>query len=87
MRLAWSKTGNQFSVNSREKFLSGHEANKQAGKQASGFLPSDRYSSFFRVVISMMYVVLFILGKCLLDSYQLFLIFAEVWLYGFRVSR
>ena len=33
-----------------------------------------------------MYVVLFILGKCLLDSYQLFLIFTEVWLYNFCVS-
>ena len=35
--------------------------------------------SYFWVVISVMYVVLFILGKCLLDSDQLF-IFAEVWL-------
>ena len=60
---------------------------KQAGKQASGFPPSDRYFSFFWVVISMIYVVLFILGKYLLASYQLFLIFTEIWLYNFCVSR
>ena len=61
---------------------------RQAGKQASsGFLPSDRYFSFFWVVISVMYVVFFILGRFLSDSYQLFFIFTEVWLFNFCVSR
>ena len=60
---------------------------KQAGKQASGFSPLDRYFSFFWVVISVMYVALFILGKCLLYSYQLLFIFIEVQLYNFHVSR
>ena len=86
-RLDWSKTAKYFSVNSHGKFLSWREASRQAGKQASGFLSSDRYFSFFWVVISTIYVVLFILGKCFLDSYQLFLIFTEVWLYNSRVSR
>ena len=75
-QLDWSKTAKHFSVNSRGKFLSWHETRMQAGKQASGFLFSDRYFSFFWVVISTIYVVLFILGKSLLDSYQLFFIFA-----------
>ena len=56
---------------------------RQGGEQASkqkNFSPYDEYLSFFWVIISMMYVVLFILDKCLLDSYQLFFIFTEVWL-------
>ena len=51
----------------------------------TSFPPSDSFSDF-RVVILAKYVVFFILGKCLLDSYQLLLIFAEVWLYNFYVS-
>ena len=43
MWLDWSKTAKQFSINSHRKFLSWHEASRPAGKQASGFLPSDRY--------------------------------------------
>ena len=43
----------------------GEEARRRGGRQASGFLPSDRYFPFFWLVISTMYVVLFILGKCL----------------------
>ena len=84
----WYKSGNligqkqkHFSVNTHRKFL------KQAGKQARGFLPSDRYFSFFWIIILTMFVVPFILGKCLLNSYQLFLIFTEVWLYNFCISR
>ena len=57
------------------KFLSWHEASRQA---SHGFLPSDRYFSFFLVVISVMYIVFFILGRFLSDSYQLFFIFTEV---------
>ena len=46
---------------------------EQASKQVdSSFIPSDRYFSAFWVVISAIYVVLFILGKCLLDFYQLY---------------
>ena len=82
--LDWSK---HISVNSHGKFLSWHEESRWAGDQASGFILSDRYFSFFWVVISMVYVVLSILGKCLLDSYQIFLVFAEVWLHNFCVSR
>ena len=53
----------------------------------SGFFSSDRYFSFFWVVISTMYVLLFILGKCLLDFHLLFLIFTKAWLYNFDVSQ
>ena len=56
-------------------------------EQASEFLTSDRYFSFLWVVILATYVVLFILGDCLLDSYQLILIFTEVLLYNFHLSR
>ena len=49
---------------------------KQASKQVE-FLPSDRYFSFFWVVISVTYIVLFVLGKCLLDSYELFFKYTE----------
>ena len=73
--LDWSKTAKHFSVNSCEKFLSWQVASRRAGKQASGFHPSDRYFSFFWVVISTMHVVLFILGKCLLDSNQLYIFY------------
>ena len=45
------------SVNSRGKFFSWHEASRQVDKQVSGLLPSDRYFSFFWLVISTMYVV------------------------------
>ena len=56
-------------------------------EQASEFLTSDRYFSCLWVVILATYVVLFILGDCLLDSYQLILIFIEVLLYNFHLSR
>ena len=63
-------------------------AGEQVGKQVDpSFFPPGRYFSSFSVVISAKYVVLFILGKCLLDSYELLLSTTEVWLYNFHVSR
>ena len=51
---------------------------EQASKQVDpSFLPSHSYFSAIWVVISASYVLLFILGKWLLDSYQLVLIFTE----------
>ena len=49
------------------------------------FLPLDGYFSAVWVVILGKYVVRFTLGKFLLDSYQLLLVFTEVWLYNFHV--
>ena len=47
-------TTKHFSVNSHKNFLVDM---RWAGKKASEFLPSDRYFSFFWVVISMMHVL------------------------------
>ena len=71
--IAWVnclKMAKHFSVNSGRKFISLHEASRRAAEQTSGFLPSDRYFSFFWVVISVMYVGLFIVGKFLLFVYH-----------------
>ena len=92
VQLDWSKTAKHFSVNSCGKFtwkLTWKiEASRQASKQVNFSHEADtRYFSYFWAVISAMYVVLFILGKCLLYSYQLLLIFTEVWLYNFFVSH
>ena len=92
MQLDWSKTAKHFSVNSCGKFtwkLTWKiEASRQASKQVNFSHEADtRYFSYFWAVISAMHVVLFILGKCLLYSYQLLLIFTEVWLYNFFVSH
>ena len=64
---------------------------KQASRQASarpGVFPCQnfRYFPSFYVVILVKYTVLFVLGKCLMDSEQVILIFTEVWLYNFHVS-
>ena len=64
-RLDWSKTAKQFSVNARGKFLNWHEV---SGQVDSSFPLLNRYFSTFWLVISVNYVVLFFLGKCLLDS-------------------
>ena len=74
------------------RILKSYHKRKEVGEQASkqvdpSFLPSDRYFSAFWVVISAKCVVLFFLGKFLLYSYKLLLIFTEVWLYNFYVSR
>ena len=45
-----------------------------------------RYFPAFKVIL-VKYTVLFILGKCLMDSEQVILIFAELWPYSFHVSR
>ena len=70
--LDWSKTAKDFSVNSCRKFLSWHKANRQASKWIS---PLRQIHFILFLVTSKMYVVLFILSKCLLDCYQLFSIF------------
>ena len=83
--LDWPKTAKHFSANSHRTFHSWHEMIRRAGKKSIGFLPSDRCFSLW-VVISLMHIVHFILSKCLLDSYQLILIFTDVWFYKFCVS-
>ena len=89
MWLDWSKTAKQFSVNSSGKFLCQYQASRRAGKQAlsleSFFLRI--LDTFHPFVILVKYTVLFVLGKCLMDSEQVILIFTEVWLYNFHVSR
>ena len=86
-QLDWSKIGKHFSVNSHRKFLSWHEASTQAIKQVDFPLPlptlppppprphPDKHFSFFWVVISAMYLVLFTLGQMFIDFYQLFFYF------------
>ena len=50
---AWLvKNSKHFSVNSCRKFLSWQEARRQGRKQATGFLPTDRYFSFFWLLFS-----------------------------------
>ena len=64
-------------------------AGEQVSKQVDFSSQTDTFHSFGYIVTSITYVVLvlFILGKCLLDSYQLFLIYIDVWLYNSHVSR
>ena len=81
----WWKTPKQFSVNSHRKFFSWHEASRRASKWTL-VSPSLRYFSSFWLVISLKYCT-FNLGKCLLDSHQLLLIFTEAWLYNFHVPQ
>ena len=80
MQLDWSKTAKQFPANSHRKLL--FVIIRRAGKQVLGL-----QFTAFQVVILVKYSVLFILGKCLLDSEQVILIFTEVWSYNFHVSR
>ena len=79
----WSKTAKQFSVNSHRKFHCQYQASRQAGKQALGL------ESFFLRILDTFHpfkLLFFVLGKCLMDSGQVILIFTEVWLYNFHVS-
>ena len=46
--------------NERKKYF---EASRWAHEQASEFFPSDRYFSFFQLVISAMYVIFFVFGQ------------------------
>ena len=88
--LDWSETAKQFSVKSREKFLSQDQAGRPARTQAArtgAFLSQNfRYFSFFSVVSLVKYTFLFVLGKCFMDSEQVFSTFTEVWPYNFYVS-
>ena len=71
VQLGWSKTTKHFSVNPENFLVDTKQAGKQVSKQVdSSFPPSDRNFSAFWVAILAKYVVLFILGKCLFDSYN-----------------
>ena len=68
--------------------VSGEQASWQASTRPGVFLSQNlRYFPVFYVVILVKYAVLFVLGKCLMDSEQVILIFTEVWPYNFHVSR
>ena len=49
--------------NENEKKKKYFEASRWVHEQASEFLPSDRYFSFFQLVISAMYVIFFVFGQ------------------------
>ena len=68
-------------------FVSIRQAGKQVLDLQSSFLRILDTFLPFSVVILVKYTVLFVLGKCLMDSEQVILIFTEVWLYNFHVSR
>ena len=86
MGLDWSKMAKTFLVNSCETH--GKQASRQASTWPGVFLSENfRYFPVFKVVILVKYTVLFVLGKCLMDSEQVILIFTEVWPYNFHVSR
>ena len=96
MWLDWSKTAKQFSVNLRGQFFCQYQASRRAGKQVSrqasarpeAFLSQNfRYIPAFKVVYVVKYTVLFVFGKCLMDSEQVIFIFTEVWPYNFHGSR
>ena len=64
--------------------VSGKQASSQASAWPGVFLSQKfKYFLAFLVVILVKYNVLFILGKCLMDSEQVILIFTEVWLNNF----
>ena len=91
-QLDWSKTAKQFSLNSCGKCICQYQATRRAGKQALGLESSflrilDTFHPPFYVVILVKFTVLFVLGKCLMGSEQVILIFTEVWPYSFHVSR
>ena len=68
--------------------VSGKQASSQASAWPGVFLSQKfKYFLAFLVVILVKYNVLFILGKCLMDSEQVILIFTEVWPYNFHVSQ
>ena len=78
MQLDWSKTAKHFSLYSRRKFLC---------QLASSFPFSDFY-----ILLSPLgcyfsgLSCIFHFGQCLVNSYQLLLIFTEVWSYNFHIS-
>ena len=91
MWLDWSKMAKQFSVTSRGKSLCQYQASRQAGKPAicleSFFLRIlDTFHPFNLSCYLVKYTVLFVLGKCLMDSEEVILIFTEAWLYIFNLS-
>ena len=61
---------------------------RQASTLPAVLLSQDfRYFPVFYVVILVKYTVLLVLGKCLMDSGQVILIFTDVWPYNFHVSQ
>ena len=90
MRLGWSKMAKQFSVNSHGKSLCQYQASRQVSTRPGVFLSKNfRYfPSFLSYYFSEIYCTFCFgpVGKCLMDSEQLILIFTEVWLYNFHVS-
>ena len=88
MRLDWSKVAKQFSVNSHRKFLCQYQASRQASAWLAVFVSQNfKYFPAFKLVILEKYIVLFVLGKCLMDSKEVILIFTGVWPFNFHVSR
>ena len=68
--------------------VSDEQASRQASPQPGVFLSQNfRYFPSFQVVTLVKYTVLFVLGKCLMDSEEVILIFTEVWFYNFHVSQ
>ena len=90
MRLDWSKTTKQFSVNSHGKCLCQYQASRWAGKQVLdlnlSFSEFWILSIFLSCYFSEVYCV-FCFGQMFQDSEQVILIFTEVWLYGFFNSN
>ena len=59
--------------------VSGKQSSRHASTWPAVFLSQNfRYFPVFYVVILVKYTVLFVLGKCLMDSEQVILIFTEV---------
>ena len=62
--------------------VSGEQVSRQASARPAVF--------FLRILDTIRlvkYTVLFVLGKCLMDSEQVILIFTNVWPYNFHVSQ
>ena len=88
MWLDWSKLAKQFSVNSQRKFICQYQASRQASAWLAVFVSQNfKYFPAFKLVILVKYIVLFVLGKCLMDSKEVIFIFTGVWPFNFHVSR
>ena len=88
--LIGQKQQNSFQLTHTENFFVSirQQARRQASAQPGAFLSQNfLYFPSFWVVILVKYTVLSVLGKCFIDSEQVILIFTEVWLYNFDVSR
>ena len=91
-KTTWAKLrgliGQNFPTRKVSLSVSGEQASKHLASSSSFFLSEIfRYVPAFQAVIFVKYPLLFILSKCLMDSYQVLLIFTEIWPYDFHVSR